>query len=147
MGSAAQAAGPVVLTIAGVPKPLALTVADIAAMPHFKVEQTLHGKAISCEGPWLTDVLAAAGVPASETVRGPGLTMLVVAEASDGYRVAFTVGELDHLLGNAAVIVADRCGGAALPAADGPVRLIAAGDKRGARSVRQLETLTIGNAP
>ena len=43
------------------------------------------------------------------------------------------------MLGNAPVIVADRCDGAALTDANGPVRLVAAGDKRGARSVRQLD--------
>jgi hypothetical protein len=59
----------------------------------------------------------------------------------------FTVGELDHLLGNAPVIVADKCDGVTLPEADGPVRLVAAGDRRGARSVRQLDRLNIVEIP
>lgn len=37
------------------------------------------------------------------------------------------------MLGNAPVIVADRCNGAALPDADGPFRIVAAGDNRDPR--------------
>lgn len=80
-------------------------------------------------------------------MRGKLLSTIVVATGRDGYRAVFTVGELDHMLGNAPVIVADRCDGATSADADGPVRLVAAGDKRGARSVRQLDLLTIVELP
>jgi len=71
----------------------------------------------------------------------------VVAEARDGYRVAFTLGELDPLLGKAQVVLADRCNGAMLPEADGPFRLAVAGDTRGARSVRQVVSLRLAEVP
>lgn len=136
-----------ILSIEGAPTPVQLTAADIAAMPHNAVSWTVHGKTLTCAGPWLTDVLAHAGVPSGETVRGAALSTAVAATGADGYRAAFTIGELDHMLGNAPVIVADQCDGHALAAADGPLRLVAATDKRGARSVRQLMRLSLVRLP
>lgn len=133
----------VVLTIDSTPTPLQLTAADIAAMRHNSVSWTVHGKTLACAGPWLTDVLARAGVPAGEAVRGAALSRVVSAIGADGYRAVFTVGELDHMLGNAPVIVADQCDGHALTDADGPLRLVASTDKRGARSVKQLVRLSV----
>lgn len=73
--------------------------------------------------------------------------MAVVVEARDGYLVAFTLGELDPLLGKAEVVQADRCNGAMLDAEDGPFRLAVAGDTRGARSVPQVVTLQLVAVP
>lgn len=123
-----------------------MTDADLAALPRTTIDWAVHGKTLRCTGARLSDVLARAGVPAGEAVRGPALTTVVVARAADGYRAAFTLGELDPLLGNARIIVADTCNGAKLPDADGPLRLVASGDTRGARSVRQLVRLTVGPA-
>lgn len=142
--SLTAATAPAILAIEGAsPAPLQLTGADIAAIPHHNVAWTVHGKTLACAGPWLTDVLARAGVPAGEAVRGAALSSVVTATGADGYRAVFTIGELDHMLGNAPVIVADQCDGRALADADGPLRLVAATDKRGARSVRQLVRLSV----
>jgi DMSO/TMAO reductase YedYZ molybdopterin-dependent catalytic subunit len=141
-------AAPVVLTVDGkVPHPLALTAADLAALPRVTVQSDLHGHMIVCSGPWLIDVLAKAGLPIGADVHGPALAVMVVATATDGYRATFTLGELDRTLGNAPVLVADTCDGKSLDAADGPVRLVAVGDQRGARSVRQLVRLAIVELP
>ncbi len=132
---------PAALPVGGIgPAPVEI---DIAALPLTSVTWTVHGKTVSCEGPWLADVLVKAGAPAGEAVRGDALTLVVAARGADGYRVAFTLGELDHGLGDAPVIVADRCDGQPLAAADGPLRLAAARDRRGARSVRQLAGLEL----
>lgn len=137
-----------VLTIDGaVAASRKLSTADLAAMPRTHVTSIIHGKTLNCEGPWLTDVLASAGAPISENLRGPALLLAVVASAADGYQAAFTLGEIDHTLGNAPIIVADHCDGHALAPEDGPLRLIASGDKRGARSVRQLQRLTVAALP
>lgn len=47
----------------------------------------------------------------------------------------------------APVIVADRCNGAALPAGDGPLRLVVPGAARGARAPRQLTRLAARELP
>jgi hypothetical protein len=55
----------------------------------------------------------------------------------------FSLGELDPDFGNAHVLVADKRNGAPLFGYQGPLRLVVAGDKHGARSVRMLEKLQI----
>lgn len=108
-----------------------------------RVEWRDHGAARVCEGVLLGDLLARAGAPVGEAVRGEALSLVVVAEAADGYRVVFSLGEIDAKLGAGGMLVADRCDGAALGADEGPLRLVAPGEARGARSVRQLTALTL----
>lgn len=132
-----------VLEDVGAPTPLVLTAVELAAMPRGAAVLSAHGKTSRCEGVWLRDVLARAGMPTGEAVRGPALLTTVVAEAQDGYRVAFSLGEIDAALGNGGLLVADRCDGKPLAAEDGPVRIVAVGEKRGARSVRGLVRLVV----
>jgi hypothetical protein len=97
--------------------------ATCAALPAATATLTAHGISQQCTGVWLRDLAAAAGAPSGEAVKGPALVMTVVAEAADGYRVVFSLGEIDARPGNAATLVADHCGGK--PLGDGPVRLVA----------------------
>lgn len=119
----------------------------IEGLPTREVRIAFHGEEQVCTGPLLADVLARLGAPARGDVRGAALLTAVVVEARDGYRVAFTLGELDPLLGNAEVVLADRCNGAMLDEADGPFRIAVAGDARGARSVRQAVSLRLSAVP
>lgn len=119
------------------------TMTDLRAMPRTSAKRDDHGHIVTCEGVALIDVLAKVGLPTGETLRGLSLTTIVVASARDGYRVAFTLGELDRTTGNAGAIIADKCDGKALGAEAGPLRLILPADQRPARSVRQLERLTV----
>jgi hypothetical protein len=135
------------LSVVGSPTPVELDQAALAAMPQVEAAARFHGGETRCRGPLLSDVLKAAGVPQGNDVRGPLLVTGVVAEAADGYRVLFSLGELDPMLGRAPVIVALSCGGAALSAEDGPLRILAGGDTRGARSVRQLVRLRVTTLP
>lgn len=115
----------------------------VAGLPTSAVTITHHGETQVCTGPLLADVLAKLGVPSRSEMRGKALLMAVVIEARDGYRVAFSLGELDPLLGKAQVVLTDRCNGAMLGEDDGPFRLAVAGDTRGARSVRQVTSLKV----
>jgi hypothetical protein len=119
----------------------------IEGLPTREVTIAFHGEQQVCTGPLLADVLARLGAPAKADVRGSALMQAVVIEARDGYRVAFTLGELDPMLGKAPVVLADRCNGKALGEADGPFRLAVGGDQRGARSVRQVVTLRLAAIP
>lgn len=121
--------------------------AMIEGLPTREVTIALHGESQVCTGPLLADVLAKLGAPSRGDVRGNALMQAVVVEARDGYRVAFTLGELDPLLGKALVVLADRCNGAVLGAEDGPFRIAIEGDQRGARSVRQVMKLTLVEFP
>jgi len=129
------------------PETVPLTAAAFAALPRTAVEWTVHDEKFSCTGPWLIDVVAAAEVPTDDKVRGEALATLVVATGADGYPAVFTLAELDRTLGNAPVVVAERCNGAPLTDGAGPLRLVPARDKRGARGVRGLVRLEIDRLP
>jgi len=128
---------------ASAPQRIDITPELIADLPRQEVTLTHHDESLRCDGPLLADVVAKAGVPSGESVRGPALRTAVVARAADGYSVLFSLGEIDPRLGNGTIILADRCDGKTLDGATGPYRLAIPGDKRGARSVRQLIALEI----
>ncbi|OYU14334.1 MAG: molybdopterin-binding oxidoreductase [Alphaproteobacteria bacterium PA4] len=127
--------------------PIPLDAAARAGLPAASATLTAHGTKQTCTGVWLRDLAARAGAPSGEAVRGPALASVVVAEARDGYRVVFSLGEIDAKLGNAPILVADRCNGQPIGDADGPLRLVVPGDARGARSVRQLQALRLAPVP
>ena len=112
-----------------------------APLPPASAALTAHSTSHRCTGVWLRDLVAAAGLPVGAAVKGSALVMRVTAVAADGYRVGFSLGEIDAKLGNAAILVADACDGKPLAATDGPVRLVVEGEERAARSVRQLMEL------
>lgn len=117
----------------------------VDGLPVQTVTLVVHGTTQQCSGPMLADVLNRLGAPAGNDVRADALRLILLAKARDGYQVAFTLGELDPLLGNKRAIIATQCDGKPLAAEDGPYRLVMADEKRGARSLRQLETLTLLN--
>lgn len=115
----------------------------LQALPEAAATLTAHGQAHACTGPTFAAVLARLGQPHGEALRGAALARGVLVTARDGYRVLFSLGELDPALGGAPAIIATKCAGKALGSDDGPFRLILPGDKRPARSVRQVASLAI----
>lgn len=100
----------------------------------------------SYEGVTLQALLLQAGVPQGDTLRGKNMTLVVVAEGTDGYRAAFSAAELDADFVGAQVLIADTADGKPLAAGDGPLRLVVPGDKVQARAVRMLKSITVVNA-
>lgn len=125
----------------------AISAAEIAKLPRLALPTQWHGQLATYEGPLLSDVLnLAGGVPLGEALRGPALANVVVADASDGYRVALALAEVDPAMSTRRVIVADRKDGQPLPAAEAPFRLVVEGDKRPARSARNLISIKVAPA-
>jgi NAD/NADP transhydrogenase beta subunit len=71
----------------------------------------------------------------------------VLAEASDGYRVVYALAELDSDFQDSDVIIADTMNGAPLGEKQGPFKMVAPHDKRPARSIRMLKSITVLTAP
>jgi hypothetical protein len=67
----------------------------------------------------------------------------LLVEAADGYRVVFALAEIDPAFATREIILADKRDGKALDAKEGPLRIVAPGDKRPARWVRQVVTLRL----
>lgn len=144
--TAQNASAPSVLKIDGnVTTPLTLTGADLKAMPRkvLKVVNPHDKKAETYEGVSISDLFQKAGAPAGHQLRGPMMTAYVLATASDGYRVIFSLAELDSDFADSDAIVADTLDGAPLGANEGPFKLVVPHDKRPARWVRMLQSLTI----
>jgi DMSO/TMAO reductase YedYZ molybdopterin-dependent catalytic subunit len=129
--------------------PLVLTVVDLKKMPRktLSVVNPHDKKKETYEGVLLEELLHRAGVPQGEQLRGPSMATYVLAEAEDGYRVVFSLAELDSGILESEVIVADTVDGAPLPAQQGPFRLVAPHEKRPARWVRMLKSITVMHAP
>jgi DMSO/TMAO reductase YedYZ molybdopterin-dependent catalytic subunit len=142
---AEPAASAVLLHVTGeVKTKLELKAEDLARMPRRTVEAKDHdGKPTKFEGVVLADVLASAGVPFGSVLRGENLARFLLATAADGYRVVFALPELDPEFTDDVVLLADRRDGQPLPEREGPLRLVVPHEKRQARWIRQLTTLTV----
>jgi hypothetical protein len=121
--------------------------ADIAALAHQAVTLQLEGKTEACDGVPLSLILAKVGAPQGKALRGPELADVVLVGAADGYHVALALAETDPLMRGDKVFLADRCAGAAMPAPEGPFRLVVLGDGRPARSARQVTSITLLRLP
>ena len=139
----AQAAA--TITVSGdIPSPLVIKAEDLAKMPRdTAVIPDQDGTKVQYEGVPLREILKAAGAPMDKALRGKALASYIVATASDGYQVVFTLAEVAPEFANEPILVADRRDGKALFQYQGPFRLVCPNDKAGARSVRMLETIKI----
>lgn len=147
---AQNATGAAALRIGGdVATPLILSPEELKKMPRktLKVVNPHEKKTEVYEGVALEELLRRAGVPQGANMRGAAMAAYVVAEASDGYRVVFSLAELDSDFVDSEVIVADTLDGAALGAKQGPFRIVAPHEKRPARWVRMLKSLTVVKVP
>jgi DMSO/TMAO reductase YedYZ molybdopterin-dependent catalytic subunit len=128
--------------------PLALTSSDLKNMPRktLKVVNPHDKKTEVYEGVALEELLRRAGVPQGEKLRGAAMANYVIAQATDGYSVVFSLAELDSGIADADVLVADTMDGAPLGANVGPFRIVAPHEKRPARWVRMLKSITVVRA-
>ncbi|MBI1353202.1 MAG: molybdopterin-dependent oxidoreductase [Acidobacteria bacterium] len=142
--AAQQAPEKPILTVRGdLPSERTFTLEQLRAMPRASVETTEDGVAKRYEGVWLHEALAAAGAPMGDELRGKALAGYVLAVARDGYQVVFGLAEIDPVFREPGVLLADQVDGRPLFPYQGPLRLVVAGDKRGARSIRMLERLEV----
>ena len=145
------ATGPVEFKIGGaVATPLVVTAADLKMAPRktIRVVNTHNNnKTEVYEGVPLAELLAKAGLPQAEQIRGPLMATYVLVEAADGYRVIFSLAELDSSFLDSDVLVADAMDGAPISGDEGPYKLVAPHDKRPRRWVRMVKSITVTKAP
>lgn len=121
--------------------------ATLAKLPRESVKASAHGQNLDCEGVALASLLRATGATPADPLRGAQLARYLLVTARDDYRAVYSLAELDPSLTDRRVLLVDRCDGKPLGADDGPLRLIAPGDARPARWVRQVKSLTVVTAP
>jgi len=127
--------------------PFTLSASDLKGLPRktVKVFNQHENKEETYEGVAVQELLRRAGVPHNEKLRGAAMAMYVLAEASDGYRVVYALAELDSDFQDSEVIVADTMNGSPLGDKQGPFKMVAPHDKRPARWIRMLKSLTVVN--
>lgn len=107
-------------------------------------------RTVTYEGVRLGEVIRSCGVPQGKELRKAWMSQCALVRASDGYRVAFALPELDPAFTNTPVLLADRVDGAPINDSDGPFKIIVPNETRRARWVRGVIEISIeqvGSAP
>jgi DMSO/TMAO reductase YedYZ molybdopterin-dependent catalytic subunit len=142
-------AGPSEIKIGGAVKtPFTVTLQDVKQMPRktLRVDNPHSQKTEVYEGVPLAALLQKAGVPQGEAIRGAAMSTYVIVDAADDYRVLFSLAELDSGFEDSDVLLADTMDGAPLGPGLGPFRLVAPHEKRPARWVEMVRSITVGRA-
>jgi hypothetical protein len=143
---AATPVGPSAIVLSGDGHPsVTLTPAVLAARPQTELAvsfQTSKGPfSGTYRGVLLWTLLSDAGLVGTGDPHAV-LRQSVVVTGRDGYAVVFGAGEIAPDLGGRQVLLATAVDGQPLPA-DENMRLVVPGDKRGARSVRDVVSITV----
>jgi hypothetical protein len=120
-----------------------LTPEQLAKLPHLTVNTKDHDAPAQFEGVPMVTVLDAAGITMGDTLRGPRLTEALLVSAADGYQVVFALAEFDPAFSDRQIILADKRNGKPLDGKEGPFRIVAPGDKRPARWIRQVASMKV----
>ncbi|MGH7561740.1 MAG: molybdopterin-dependent oxidoreductase [Gemmatimonadales bacterium] len=144
-GALVAQAGAAVVTLVGeggVEKELSAS--ELAALPQVEVRgQGRDSSSHLYRGPTVRALMTLVGAPTGRALRGPNMLLAVLAEATDGYKVAYMLAELDEQFGATEAIPALTQDGAPLPAQDGPCRIVVSGGMHHARWIRQVERLRL----
>jgi hypothetical protein len=146
----AQRAGTVAvegsLVLTGDPShaPVVLSPADFRALPQVTITvHNGHTKATETySGVPLATLLEKVNAPLGKELHGEAMTSYVVATGSDGYSVVLSLAEIDPEFHAGQVLVADAREGKSLEK-NGPFQLIVSDDKRPARWVHNLVSITL----
>ncbi len=126
-----------------VDKPGTFDAKSLAGLKRITLKVDDHGEPATYEGVPLTEVLALAGAPVGDRMRGAQLSLVVVAKAADDYVVAYSLAELDPGFTDRVAILADRRDGKPLAETAAPFQIIVPGEKKHGRWIRQVVSLTV----
>jgi|SRR6187200_1211762 DMSO/TMAO reductase YedYZ molybdopterin-dependent catalytic subunit len=126
-----------------VDKPGTFDAKSFAGLKRITLKVDDHGEPAVYEGVSLTEVLALAGAPVGERMRGAQLSIVVVAKAADDYVVSYSLAELDPGFTDRVSILADRRDGKPLAENAAPFQIIVPGEKKHGRWIRQVVSLTV----
>ena len=145
--TAIGATGGALLEVSGeVPKALHLSQQDLLKLPRTEIPtKGKDGKESVYAGISLTEIMLAAGMkfdPGAMPVKG-AVASYVSVEAADGYKAVYALAELDPTQSDRVLLLADRKDGEPLTATEGPLRIIAPSEKRQARWVRQVVSISL----
>lgn len=124
--------------------PLKLSAADITAMKKVEVVAAdRDGQTHHYSGVPVYEILQQAGVTLGPQLRGENMSKYLLVKSGDGYEVLFSLPELDSTFTNRVIILADKMDGNPLPAGKGPFRIVVPGEKKPARWIWEVTTMTV----
>jgi hypothetical protein len=124
--------------------PLKFTNEEFKKLPRTKVEtKDKDGKLVRYAGVALHHLLHETPTPLGESLRAGALRCYLSVEAKDGYRVIFSLPEIDPAFTDRVILLADERDSQPLDAKSGPYQIIVPDEKRHARWVRMVETIRI----
>jgi DMSO/TMAO reductase YedYZ molybdopterin-dependent catalytic subunit len=123
-------------------KPITFTAEKLGKLARAKVEAGKDKDQQTYEGVPLADILHAAGVTWGAKC-SLWLDCYVIVEGADGYRVVFSIPEIDPGLAHQAVLIADRCDGQPLSKAVGPYQVVEENARQRGRWVRQVTAIQV----
>jgi len=125
-----------------------ITAQTWAGLPRSSVQAVDHdGKAVTFDGVAAREVLKLANAPLGKELRGKSLAVYVLAEAADGYRAVYALAEFDAEFSDRIILIADRRNGQPLADKEGPLRVVVPGEKRQARWLRELVSISVRRVP
>jgi hypothetical protein len=127
--------------------PVSISLTQFRSLPHINL--TVHNAHANADesysGVPLVALLAKLDAPLGDRLRGKALASYLVATGSDGYSVVLSIAESDPSFHDGQVLVADTRDGQPL-AKFGPFQLIVSADKRPARWVHNLVSISLQDA-
>jgi len=144
-GAGSDSEGSAVITLTAHKGPaLTLTVDDLKAAGTVTIQvKDDAGNAAEYRGVPLAGLLESSGVALGQTVRGERLAEYLLVGASDGYRVLFSLAEIDPIFRPRTILLCFAKNGAPLPEGEGPFRLVVEDEDRHARWVRHVTAVTL----
>ena len=146
--NAQESASKPTLNVSGeVTKPLALTVEDLIKMKSVNVNmKDKAGKEHRYRGVDLEEILMMAGVTMDKQLRGENLSKYLIVKCTDGYKILFSLAELDSSFTNHSITLAYESDSKPITDGTGPFRLVVPGEKKAARSARQVVSMIVKSA-
>ena len=117
--------------------------AAFAALPHQSLKVSWRDRERVFKGVPMLELLRQVNAPWGDTLTGKDLSDVVLVTCQDGYKVAFSLGEIDPGTAKGQVLVADRADGAPLDARSGPFQLAVGDDARPARDARMVVSIEL----
>ena len=117
--------------------------AEFAALPHTTIKVMFHGKERSFDGVPMLELLRRVKGPWGDTLTGKDLSDVALVTSQDGYKVAYSLGEIDAGTAKGQVLIADRADGAPLDAHAGPFQVVVENDARPARDARMVTRIEL----
>ena len=147
MGQVSSPAAPTLYVTGPTGQLIELGAHELDAMPRETASAVDEkGNKASYEGVAVIEIVRRVGTPTGHDMRGKQMTLYLLIGASDGYHAVFALAEVDPGFGDRHVLLADRRDGKALSSNEGPFRIIAPEEKRHARWVRNVISLSVKSA-